>query len=809
MDQQDPCPPYFSSPESVQRLVCLFQYKGPDLRSDRHPWRQRQKLHSVLPGEVSHGAEHPFAPEEIVGERGDITHMDASANDGSASSYGPERRWDQFPGRGKDDGRMKFRRRKFVGIARPDRPHLSGELLSLTIACFREGIDFSPLPPRHLGHDVGRRAEAVDSEPLPLTRHDQRTVADESGAEQRRRLKVGVPLRKGKTETMVGHGVLGEAAIYLITGKPGCIAEVFLVAAAVSAVAAGPAEPRDTDPVSLLKPLHSFTDPGNPADHLMSGHQRQLRLVQFAVNDMEVGAADAAGMDPDEELTGFRFRNRQLFQHKGFPDPFEHHGAHQRFSFQHKGFPQTFLRVLVRAFGFRLVRFELTAGYHNACCKPNLHKHPAPVFPVHSSPCSCYHPLMTTAPLLLFAYLLVFSFGLLLRFLNRCHLKRYGGIVPGGFEGSVDQETLSRTSAYTLEQSRVGLVESILDTALLLVFLFGGILPRYDQWIASLSDSFILQGLLFFLVLYGVQVLVGIPFGLYSTFRLEARYGFNTTTPGIWLTDLFKSTGISLALMGLLLSGALALVQTSPHWWWFWVWLLFAAVSLFLMYLSPYVIEPLFNKFEPVTEEGLEGEITALMGKAGLTVSKVQQVDASKRSRHSNAYFTGIGRVKRIVLYDTLIALMTHQEILAVLAHEVGHWKLGHIRRRLVLTEVSALAITFLSWWLITSGVLPHLLELPPAPETSFMAQMVILSFLGTLAGFPLTPLSSWLSRRHEWQADKFAVELSGLPGALATALVKLSTENLSNFHPHPLYATWYYSHPPVVQRVARLTEAR
>jgi STE24 endopeptidase len=226
------------------------------------------------------------------------------------------------------------------------------------------------------------------------------------------------------------------------------------------------------------------------------------------------------------------------------------------------------------------------------------------------------------------------------------------------------------------------------------------------------------------------------------------------------------------------------------------------------MYLSPYVIEPLFNKFEPVTEEGLEGEITALMVKAGLTVSKVQQVDASKRSRHSNAYFTGIGRVKRIVLYDTLIAQMTHREILAVLAHEVGHWKLGHIRRRLILTEVSALAITSLAWLLISSGVLPRLLELPPAPETSFMAQMVILSFLGTLAGFPLTPLSSWLSRRHEWQADKFAVELSGLPGALATALVKLSTENLSNFHPHPLYATWHYSHPPVVQRVARLKEA-
>ena len=414
---------------------------------------------------------------------------------------------------------------------------------------------------------------------------------------------------------------------------------------------------------------------------------------------------------------------------------------------------------------------------------------------------------MTTSLLLLSAYLLVFSVGLLLRFLNLRHLKQYGSIVPDGFEEAVDRETLAKTSTYTIAQSRVGLVESILDTALLLVFLFGGILPLYDQWIASLADPFILRGLLFFLVLYGVQVLVGIPFSLYSTFHLEARYGFNTTTPRIWLTDLAKSTLLSLVLMGLLLSGALALVQTSPRWWWLWVWLFFAAVSIFIMYLSPYVIEPLFNKFEPVTEEGLEDEITALMGKAGLTVSKVQQVDASKRSRHSNAYFTGIGRVKRIVLYDTLIAQMSHQEILAVLAHEVGHWKLGHIRRRLIMTEFAALAITVLAWGLITSGVLPHLFELPPAPEASFMAQMVILSFLGAFTGFPLTPLSSWLSRRHEWQADAFATELSGHPDALASALIKLSTENLSNFHPHPLYAAWYYSHPPVVQRVARLKE--
>jgi len=414
---------------------------------------------------------------------------------------------------------------------------------------------------------------------------------------------------------------------------------------------------------------------------------------------------------------------------------------------------------------------------------------------------------MTTAHLLLSAWLCVFGFGLLLSSLNLRHLKRYGAVVPAGFEDAVDGETLARTSAYTLAQSRAGLAETILDAALMVIFLFGGLLLRYDQWIASLSDSFILRGLLFAFFLYGMQLLVSIPFSLYDTFQLEARYGFNTTTPKIWLTDLVKSTLVSLIILGLLLSGALALAQSSPRWWWLWVWLLFTTVSLFLMYLSPYVIEPLFNKFEPVTEVGLEDEITTLMGKAGLTVGKVQQVDASLRSKHSNAYFTGIGRVKRIVLYDTLISQMSHREILAVLAHEVGHWKLGHIRMRLIVTQLSALAAIFLAWWLITSGRLPPLFGLPP--ESSFMAQMALLSFLGALAGFPLTPLSSWLSRRHEWQADRYAARLSGAPDALATALVKLSTENLANFHPHPFYAAWHYSHPPVVQRVARLRAER
>ncbi|KAF0219742.1 MAG: hypothetical protein FD174_1755 [Geobacteraceae bacterium] len=405
---------------------------------------------------------------------------------------------------------------------------------------------------------------------------------------------------------------------------------------------------------------------------------------------------------------------------------------------------------------------------------------------------------------ILICYILVTAFDCLLNSLNLRHLKRHGAEVPSGFEEDIDAETLRKTSAYTLEQNRFGLIESISDSGLLLIFLFGGLLALYDRWIASISSSFIIGGGLFFMGLVLAQTVVGIPFSLYATFRIENRYGFNTMTPRLWFSDLLKSTAITFVLLTLLTTGALAIVQASPEFWWLWVWGFFAVVSVFLMYLSPYLIEPLFFKFEPVKEEGLEEEIRLLMEKAGLKVSRVMQMDASKRSRHSNAYFTGIGRVKRIVLYDTLLAQMNHREILAVLAHEVGHWKKGHIWKRLVLTEVGALLASYLAYRLISWGGLPGLLGLQQA---SFAAQLVILGFLGSLASFPFTPLGSWLSRRHEWEADRFAVELAGMPDALASGLIKLTRENLANLHPHPLYARFYYSHPPIVERVRKLRE--
>ncbi|RNC68146.1 MAG: M48 family peptidase [Desulfuromonadales bacterium] len=400
------------------------------------------------------------------------------------------------------------------------------------------------------------------------------------------------------------------------------------------------------------------------------------------------------------------------------------------------------------------------------------------------------------------AFLCTLVAGFCLRTLNLRHLKANGATVPPEFEGAVEPETLRRAVAYTIDQSRFGLVESLFDNGLLLLFLFGGVMAAYDRWIGSLTGSPVLAGVLFFLVLTLVQTLLGIPFGLYETFRLENRYGFNAMTPGLWFSDLAKSTMVSAVLTGLLVFGAFALIAWRPSAWWLWVWGFFAVVSLFLMYLSPVLIEPMFHRFEPVREEGLEAEIKAMAEKAGLSVSRVMQVDASRRSRHSNAYFTGIGRVKRIVLYDTLIRQMTHREILAVLAHEIGHWKKGHIRNRLIMTQLGALATAWLAWRLTAWDGLPGIIGLADA---SLAARFVILGFLGSIVSFPLTPFSSWLSRRHEREADRFATQITGDPEALASALVKLSTENLANLHPHPLYAAFYYSHPPVVERVRAL----
>ncbi len=405
--------------------------------------------------------------------------------------------------------------------------------------------------------------------------------------------------------------------------------------------------------------------------------------------------------------------------------------------------------------------------------------------------------------IILTAYIAVLVFGYILDSLNLSHLKRYGQIIPPEFEGYIDQTLLDRTCRYNLEHGRFAFVISLFNNVVLAVFIFK-LLNIYNSWVISLGYSFVPAGLIFFLLLACGEAVLSVPFSLYSTFRIENRYGFNRMTLRLWIADFLKSLVVSTVLMSLLIAAGLYIIQVSPQFWWLWVWCLFLLFGIFVMYISPYVIEPLFHKFSPLDDKELEGRVKDLMERAGLRISRVFKVDASRRTGHTNAYFTGIGRVKRIVLYDTLLEKMNTEEILSVLAHEAGHWKKRHILKSIVMTESIALAALYISWLVMQSEALVQIFNVA---QSSFYVKFVLIGFIGSILSVPFNPLFNSLSRKHEREADSFVIGLTGSGDAMISSLVKLSKDNLSNLHPHPLYALFHYSHPPVLERIRYIRE--
>lgn len=401
-------------------------------------------------------------------------------------------------------------------------------------------------------------------------------------------------------------------------------------------------------------------------------------------------------------------------------------------------------------------------------------------------------------------YLLVVISGCCLKYLNLSYLKRYGTSIPPEFEGHIDQPMLNKTRDYVVENTKFGVISSLFHTLVLLLFLFGNLLNTYNSWIVSLKLPFILSGLVFFFPLLYAEMLLAIPFNLYHTFKIENKYGFTSTTLRLWITDFIKSLIISTTLLALVTPAGLLLIQSSPNLWWVWVWSLFLGFSIVMMYIFPYVIEPIFNKFTPIEDKALREGIHKLMQRVGIQVKRVFKVDASKRTKHTNAYFTGIGRVKRIILYDTLLEKMDNDEILSVLAHEAGHWKRRHLLKHLIVSGLIALIAMYLSFQILRNDSLIHLFHLK---ESTFFAKVIIAGFIGSIAAFPFTPVFNYFLRRHEIEADCFSYELTGDSQAMINALVKLSKDNLSNLHPHPLYAAFYYSHPPVLERIKKLRE--
>ena len=404
--------------------------------------------------------------------------------------------------------------------------------------------------------------------------------------------------------------------------------------------------------------------------------------------------------------------------------------------------------------------------------------------------------------ILLLAFASVSLASLFLKALNLRYQVREGTAVPPELAGAVDADRLRRITAYTQDRARFAMVTELLRDVGLGVFVFGGFLGMYDRFVTGLGASPLVRGVLFFVGLTLGSAVVGIPTSIYSSFRIEAKHGFNRMSPQLFVSDWLKGTALSVVFVAALSAAGLWLVGRAPGSWWLYVWALFVVVGVLITFVTPYVIEPLFFTMKPLHVPGLEDEVRALAERAGVHVSRVLEVDASRRSSHSNAYFTGIGAVKRVVLFDTLFGHMTHGEILAILAHELGHWRKHHVLLRTLWSFAVALGALYLAFRLAPAAGLPGLVGLEAA---SFPARLFILGVVASVALFPLTPLSSYCSRRHEWEADRYATELQRRPEELASALRKLASENLSNLHPHPLYAAFYYTHPPMPERIRRL----
>jgi STE24 endopeptidase len=403
----------------------------------------------------------------------------------------------------------------------------------------------------------------------------------------------------------------------------------------------------------------------------------------------------------------------------------------------------------------------------------------------------------------LVALFLILFFGrIVLRYflqrLNMNHLKTHGKVIPPVFAGEINEATLNKMVDYTYDNSRLETKATLFDDIVELAMLFL-LVPVMVDWLAGLHIHIIPQALIFIGALAAIGSITGLPFTLYNTFVLEKKYGFSTITWKIWMSDLIKSLIVSVILMSIMISAFMAFVYYLPKSWWFWAWVFFTLFEIILLWLYPVLIAPLFNKYEPIRDELLKEKITALLDKVGLKAKGIYQVDAGKRSRHTNAYFTGIGKTKRIVLYDTLLASHAPEEIIAVLAHEIGHWKKKHILRQLVFMIGISLVLLYLVYLVVGSPILYSAFGIQHTPV--YAGLFLVSLYLGAIKFF-LSPVGAAVMRRYEREADRMAFELTGNAQPMINALKRLAKDNLSNLHPHPLYVWFYYSHPPLIERI-------
>ncbi|MCV6636337.1 M48 family metallopeptidase [Candidatus Albibeggiatoa sp. nov. NOAA] len=380
-------------------------------------------------------------------------------------------------------------------------------------------------------------------------------------------------------------------------------------------------------------------------------------------------------------------------------------------------------------------------------------------------------------------------------------IKTHQGAVPEAFAEKITLESHQKAARYSLEKLGFGQKILIFETILLLVWTIGGGLNWLDQTWQTMGWSQLWTGVAVLLTMSFIGTLLELPVDLYRTFKIEEKYGFNRSTLGLFFSDMFKGLLVGLIIGVPFLALILWLMESMGEFWWLYVWAVWMGFSLLMMWAYPTFIAPLFNKFEPLEEDELKQQIVALLERNGFASNGIFVMDGSKRSAHGNAYFTGLGSNKRIVFFDTLLQDLSNDEVVAVLAHEVGHFKRKHIQKRLVsIFGLSLAGLALLGWlmqqqWFFTGlGV----------EQASTYVALALFSLVMPAFTFFLSPVMSWASRKHEFEADDFAAEQAN-PKDLIQALVKLYKENANTLTPDTLYSAFYDSHPPAPVRVAHL----
>lgn len=384
------------------------------------------------------------------------------------------------------------------------------------------------------------------------------------------------------------------------------------------------------------------------------------------------------------------------------------------------------------------------------------------------------------------------------------HVKKHREQTPPAFAEKISLEEHQKAADYTIAKEKLGNIELLIGTTLLFVWTLGGGLDLLDQTVRGWQLNAIYSGVIFILLMSFISSIIDIPMGLYNTFVLEEKFGFNRTTLKVWLLDLIKQSLLGLVIGIPLLMVILWLMGSAGEYWWVYAWAVWMGFGFFMMWAYPAFIAPIFNKFSELEDESLKQRIERLMTRCGFISKGILVMDGSKRSSHGNAYFTGLGNNKQIVFFDNLLDSLDEEEVEAVLAHELGHFKKKHIMKRLISMTVITFAGFAVLGWVMQQSWFYHGLGMS---TPSIYAALVLFSIASGAFTFFLSPISAMISRKHEFEADDYAAQQADA-GKLIEALVKLYKENANTLTPDPLHSAYYDSHPPAPVRIAHLNQA-